>query len=139
MSQRAKTSYFIFSELINIIFWPILSTQSELSLLYSKIAKYTVLFTFCIDDIFGASKTYKEQLIILHNHFFSYIVWSKLRFGLSKLKLGITKIFILGEKYEIGGKVRLMPDEIGKILTWSISQDQTIVKAFFRTIHSIQC
>lgn len=42
------------------------------------------------------------------------MIWSRLKFILSKLKIDITKIFILGEEYEIGKKVRLKPDKIEK-------------------------
>ena len=87
-----------------------------------------------MDDIFGAFKTYGEQLIFLHDHFFPHMVWSRLKLMLSKLKIGLTKIFALGEEYEIGGRVRLKPDKIKKILTWPIFQDQIAVRAFLKTI-----
>ena len=48
----------------------------------------------------------------------------------------MTKIFALREEYEIGGRVRLKPDKIEKILTWLVSQDQTALRAFFGTIQS---
>ena len=58
---------------------------------------------------------------------------------LSKLKIGITKIFALGEEHKIGERVRLKPDKIEKILTWPIPQDHIAVRAFLRTIQSTQC
>lgn len=36
---------------------------------------------------------------------------------LSKIKIGMTKIFALGEEYKIGGRVRLKTDKMKKILT----------------------
>ena len=65
------------------------------------------------------------------------MVWSRLKFILSKLKIGMTKIFILEEEYEIGKRVRLKPDKIEKILIWLVSQDQTAIKAFFGAIQLI--
>lgn len=46
----------------------------------------------------------------------------------------MTKIFTLGEEYEIRGKIRLKSDKIKKILTWPISQDQTVVRVFLASI-----
>lgn len=40
--------------------------------------------------------------------------------GISKLKIDIIKIFQLGEKNKIDGKIRLKPDKIEKTLTWLI-------------------
>ena len=42
---------------------------------------------------------------------------------LSKVKIGITKIFVLGGEYEIGGRVRFKPAKIIKILTLPISEN----------------
>ena len=39
---------------------------------------------------------------------------------LLKLKIEMTKIFELKEKYKIDGKIRLKLDKIEKILTWLI-------------------
>lgn len=64
------------------------------------------------------------------------MVWSKLKFLLLKLRVGITKIFALGEEHETGGRVRLKPDKIEKILNWPVFQDQTRVRAFLGTIQS---
>ena len=58
---------------------------------------------------------------------------------LSKVKIEMIKIFVLGEKHEIGGRVKLKSDKIEKILTWPIPQDQTVVRAFHDTIQSIHC
>lgn len=66
------------------------------------------------------------------------MVWSKLKLVFSKLKIGITKIFILGEEYKIGTKIILKSDKIKKILTWPISQDQIAVRAFLGIIQSIR-
>ena len=49
----------------------------------------------------------------------------------------MTKIFALGEEYEIGGRVKLKSDKIDKILTWPIPQNQTAVRVFLETIQSI--
>ena len=46
---------------------------------------------------------------------------------------------MLEEKHKIDRRVRLRLDKIEKIFTWPVSQDQTVVKAFFRTIQLIQC
>ena len=64
------------------------------------------------------------------------MVWSKLKFLLLKLRVGITKIFALGEEYETGGRVRLKPNKIEKILNWPVPQDQARVRAFLGTIQS---
>ena len=48
----------------------------------------------------------------------------------------MTKIFAFGEEHEIGERVKLKPDKIGKIFTWPVPQDQTAVRAFFGTIQS---
>lgn len=53
--------------------------------------------------------------------FFPYMIWSKLKLILSKLKIEITKTFALGKKHKIDGKVKLKPDKIEKILTWPIT------------------
>ena len=103
MPQGARTSCFIFNELINIIFRSIPSPQPELLLLYNKTAKKSASFTFYMDDIFGAFKTYQKQYIFLHDHFFPHMVWSRLKLILSKLKIGITKIFALRKEHNIGG------------------------------------
>ncbi len=66
------------------------------------------------------------------------MVWSWLKLILSKVKIGMTKIFALRKEHEIGRKIRLKLDKIEKIFTWPISQDQTAVKAFLGTIQSIR-
>lgn len=58
MSQNARTLTFTFDKLINIVFKPILLSESKLLLLYRKIAKNTASFPFYIDNIFGAFKIY---------------------------------------------------------------------------------
>lgn len=113
--------------------------QLELSLLYSEMAKDSALFAFYIDDIFGAFKFYQKQYIFLHNHFYLCLIWSQLKLVFPKLKIGMTKIFALRKEYEIGGRVKLKPDRIKKILNWPIPQDQTAVRAFLDTIQFIQC
>lgn len=70
----------------------------------------------------------------MRDHFFPRMVRSKLNLALSNLKIGMTKIFALGEGHEIGGRVRLKPNKIEKIVTWLIPQDQTAVKAVVGTI-----
>ena len=136
MPYRARTSCFIFSKLINIVLGPILSPQLELSLFHSKTAKEFASLAFYMNYIFGAFKIYQEQYIILYDHFFPCMIWSRLKFMLSKLKIGMTKIFALGDEYEIGRKIRLKPDKIEKILAWPVLQDQTAIRAFFSTIQS---
>ena len=101
-----------------------------------KIAKNSASLVFYMDNIFGAFNTYQEQYIFLYDYFFPQMVWSKLKLLLIKLKVGITKIFALGEEHKIGGKVRLKSDKIEKILNWPVPQDQTKVKAFLGTIQS---
>lgn len=139
MPQGAKTLFLTFGELMNIVLGPIPSPQPEPSLLYGKTAKNTPSLAFYMHEIFGAFKTYQEQYIYLRDHFFPRMVWFKLRLAFSKLKIGMTKIFALGEEHEIGGRVRLKPDKIEKILTWPIPQDQTAVRAFLGTIRSTCC
>ena len=134
MPQGARISSFSFNEFMNIVFGPIPVLQPEPSLLYRKTAKDTTLLAFYMDDIFGVFKTHEEQLIFLRDHFFPCIVWSKLKLILSKLKIGMIKIFALEEEHKIGGRVRLKPDKIEKILTWPVPQDQIAIKAFFETI-----
>lgn len=58
ISQEAKTSSFTFDKLIDIVFRPILSPQSEPSLFHGKNAKNTALFAFYINNIFETFKTY---------------------------------------------------------------------------------
>ena len=45
------------------------------------------------------------------------MVWSKLKLAFSKLKIGMNKIFALGEEHEIGRRITLKLDKIEKILT----------------------
>ena len=89
-----------------------------------------------MDDIFRALRTDQEQYTFLHDHFFLCMVWFRLKLMLSKVKKGLTKIFVLGEEQKIGGRVRLKPDKIEKIPTWQVPQDQTAVRAFLGTIQS---
>lgn len=56
---------------------------------------------------------------------------------LSKIKIGITKIFALEEKYEIGGRISSKLDKIEKIFIWPIPQDLIVIKPFLRTIEPI--
>lgn len=77
--------------------------------------------------------------MFLLDHFFPRMVWSKLKLAFSKFKMGITKIFILGKEYEMGGKIRLKSDKIKNILTWLISQDQIAVRAFLSTVQLTKC
>ena len=88
-----------------------------------KITKNSTSPVFYMDDIFGAFNIYPEQYIFLYDHFFMPMVWSKLKLLWLKLKIGITKIFTLGEENKTGGKVRLKPDKIEKILNWPVCQD----------------
>lgn len=62
------------------------------------------------------------------------MIWSWLKLILSKVKIKMTKIFVLGEKYKIGGKIILKLDKIKKIFTWLVLQNQIAVRGFFRTI-----
>lgn len=58
MSQKVKISFFIFSELINIILELISFFQLELALFHRKTAKDFVLLAFSLDHIFGVFKFY---------------------------------------------------------------------------------
>lgn len=60
MSQKVKTLFFTFNELINIILKPILYFQSKLLLFYGKTAKDFALLAFYMDNIFEASKSYQK-------------------------------------------------------------------------------
>lgn len=97
--------------------------MSEASLFNTKSLKNFVLLAFYRDNIFGAFKTYSEQYIFLHHHFFLRMVWFKLKFAFSKLKIGMTKIFMLEEKHKIERKKRLNSDKIKRILTWPVPQN----------------
>ena len=108
---------------MNIILGLIPFSKPEPSLLHAKIPKNSALLSFHIDDIFRAFKTYQEQYIFLHDHFFPRMVWCKLKLAFSKLKTGMTKIFVLGEEYEIEGKIKVKSNKIKKILTWLVSQN----------------
>lgn len=72
--QRARTSFFTFSKLINFVFWLILLLQPELSLLYGNTAKNTLSLVFYMDDIYGAFKTHQKQYIFLCKQFFQCMV-----------------------------------------------------------------
>ncbi len=124
---------------MNIVFGPILSLQPEPSLLHRRIVKDTSSLVFYMDDIFVTFRTYQEQYIFLRDHFFPRMVWFRLKLILSKLKIRMAKIFALMEEHEIGGRVRLKPDKIEKIFTWSVPQDQTAVRAFLGIIQSTFC
>lgn len=67
------------------------------------------------------------------------MIWFRLKLMLLKLKIDITKIFRLGEKYKIDRRVRLKQDKIEKILTWPVPQNQTTIRTFFGNIQSICC
>lgn len=54
---------------------------------------------------------------------------------LSKIKIVITRIFILENYHEIDRKQRLNIDKIEKILTSSIFQNLTVARTFFGIIH----
>ena len=98
MSQRARTSSFTFNELMNIDLGPIPTPQLEPSLLHGKTTKDFAPFAFYMDDIFGAFKTHQKQYIFLRDNFFLHMVWSRLKVMLSKVKIGMTKIFALGKE-----------------------------------------
>ena len=136
MTQGARTSVFTFGKLMNIVLGPIFSPKPEPSLLHAKTPKDSALLAVYMDDIFRAFKIYQEQYIFLHDHFFPHMVWSKLKLAFAKLKIGMTKIFVLREEHKIGKKIRLKSDKIEKILTWPVSQDHTVVRAFLVTIQS---
>ena len=89
-------------------------------LFYGKTTKNIASFAFYMDDIFEVFKTYKKQLIFLHDYFFPRMVWSRLKLMLSKLKIGMTMIFALEEEHKIDKRVRLKPDKIKKILMWPV-------------------
>ena len=46
----------------------------------------------------------------------------------------MTKIFALGEEYEICRRVKLKLDKIEKVFIWPVSQDQIVLKVFLGTI-----
>lgn len=102
MLQRARTLFFTFNKLINIILRSITSPQPELLLFYAKIPNNFALLAFYIDDIFGTYKSYQKQYIFLHDYFFLYWVWSKLKLAFFKLKIEITNIFAFRKEDEIG-------------------------------------
>ena len=58
---------------------------------------------------------------------------------LSKVKIGMIKIFALGKEHEIDRRVRLKPDKIEKILTRPVPRDQTTVRASLGIIQSTHC
>ena len=60
MSQRAKTSIFIFGEPMNIILGPILFPKPEPSLFHAKTPNDSASLAFYMDDIFEAFNTYQE-------------------------------------------------------------------------------
>lgn len=70
--------------------------------------------------MFKALKTYQKRYIFLHDHFFPYIVWFKLKLVFSKLKIEMTKIFALKKKHKIGGRIRLKLEKSEKTFTWLI-------------------
>ena len=78
-----------------------------------------------------------KKIFFLHDHFFPHKVWCKLKLTLTKLKIEMTKIFTLGEEYEISRKIRLKPGKNEKILPCLVPQDQTAIKAFLGTIQSM--
>lgn len=138
MPQGAKILFFISHKLINIGLGPIPLPQSESWLLHERTIKKSATLTFYINNIFGAFKMHQEQFIFLYDLFFLCKVWAWLKFKLSKLTIEMTKIFALGKEDKIDKKVKLKPNKIKKIFICPISQDQTEVKAFFKTIQSIK-
>ena len=74
MSQKTRTSSFIFIELMNIVLDSISSSNAESSLLHaSKKTTFSNIF-FYIDDIFEAQRIFEEQYVFLKNHFFFRIL-----------------------------------------------------------------
>lgn len=100
---------------MNIILKPIIFLSLKLLLLDGKTTKEVILFAFYINNIFEVFKTYQEPYVFLYSYFFSNMIWFKLKLILSKVKIGITKIFILREKYKIGKKNGIKPNKIEKI------------------------
>lgn len=88
--------------------------------MHRKTTKETAPLAFYMDHIFGTCKIHQEQFIFQCDNFFRYIVWTRFKLMISKIKIGMTIIFSLREEYEIDKRVRLKSDKIEKILTWAV-------------------
>lgn len=108
MFPKARTSFFLFKLLMNIVLKSIhpFNFQSKHSPLNKNTNKKFAPLVFYMINIFGVFKSQSHQgkLISLCNYLFPCIVWFWL------------KLILLEEKHKIGRKIRLKPDKIKKIL-----------------------
>ena len=138
MSQRTRTSSFIFIELMNIVLDSIFSSNAESSLLHaSKKTTFSDIF-FYIDDIFEAQRIFEEQYIFLKNHFFSRVLWSQMRIFLIKLKIEVTKLKALDQLHRIDGILNIKQKFIDKIRNWSVLQNVIAIRNFLEIIQFIR-
>ena len=100
MPLGVKILVFTFGELMSIVLGLIPFSKLELFLFHAKTLKNFVLLAFYINNIFGAFKIYQKFYLFQPNNFFLQIGWSKLKLAFSKLKIDMTKIFTLREKYD---------------------------------------
>ena len=133
MPQGTRTSSFTFTGLMNIALGPIPAPKPEPSLLHSGIEHKPPDLAFYLDDIFGAHASWEEQYQFLEYHFFPRFLWSRLKLSLSKLRIGMTSIKALGETHEVGGRVRIRPEKVEKILNWPKPQNASETRGFLGT------
>ena len=134
MSQKSCSVRFIISELMNITLRSILSSDSELSLLYSVKSISLSQVIFYMNDIFKDYMSFDIQFDFLERHFFSWIEWVKMKLLFKKLHLFISKIRALDVNHIVDEKIKIIEKCIKKIVKWLILINVCSVRAFLRFI-----
>ena len=121
MSQGIKTSFFTFTELINVILSSILKLNPKPSLIYknkegSENTRLIIRIAFYINDSFVTHDSFKKQYMFLKDHLLLRFVWAKLYLSFLKLSLFMTKVLTLREIHKIDGAILIKSQNIVKLL-----------------------
>ena len=134
MPQESCSAGFTMSELMNIMLRPILSSDSEPSLLHLVEPTSLSQVAFYMDDIFGGHMSFDTQFDFLERHFFPRIEWAKMKLLFKKLHLFISKIRALDVNHIVGEEIKIIEKCIRKIVEWLISINICSVRAFLESI-----
>ena len=134
MSQNIRTSSFIFTKFMNIVLESISSSNSKSSLLHNADESNSNTF-FYIDDVFAEFVTWQNLYNFLKQHFFSRLIWIKMRIFFQKLRIEILKIKCLKQMFKIEDSLNFKQKSINKILFWFVSQNQLEMKRYMNTIN----
>ena len=138
MQQDSQLRDFTMNELAYTIYDSLSSFIKKSSLLHFSDSEILSAITFYMNNFFDEFRSFDEFYEFLKYHFLLRTKWARLKLAFKKLRFYITKIKILKITHCVEEHVKILDNQIEKIVQWSTSINQQEVRIFLKIVKIIK-